>query len=317
MENNKQAVVLLNMGGVNSLSEVSVFLKNMFCDPYILPIKSNFIRSMVANFIVNKRLEEAKENYKKIGGKSPLVEHTFKLTKTLESLDSSYFYTYAMRYTPPFAPMVVKELQTKGIEEIVLFSMYPHFSYTTIASSYDDFIKALKSANYNPKITYIKHYYDFEPYNKCIVSSIKNTLKNDNSKEFHLIFSAHSLPQRNIKLGDPYKDEIEKNVEILKEMLRANNLEFASIKIAYQSKIGPIKWLEPNLSDIIPKYKDKKLLIYPISFTIDNSETDYELKIEYKNLAQESELLEYRVADCFNFGEEFAKCILELIRSKV
>lgn len=316
MQNSKKAVVLLNMGGVNSLSEVSVFLKNMFLDPYILPIKSNFIRSIAANFIVNKRLEDARENYKKIGGKSPLIEHTFKLTKTLQSLDSSYFYTYAMRYTPPFASMVINELQKNGIEEIVLFSMYPHFSYTTIASSYDDFTRALKSANYNPKITFIKHYYDFPAYNQCVISGIKNALSNCDSREFHLIFSAHSLPQRNIKLGDPYKDEIEKNVEILKGMLQENDLEFVSIKIAYQSKIGPIKWLEPNLSDIIPKYKDKKILIYPISFTVDNSETDYELKIEYKNLAKESRVLDYRVADCFNFREDFAKCILELVKGK-
>lgn len=313
-ENNiKRAVVLLNMGGVNSLAEVPVFLKNMFLDPYILPIKSSLIRRFVANLIVSRRADDAVENYKKIGGKSPLVEHTFKLCQTLEKLDNSYFYTYAMRYTPPFANMVVKELQNKGIEEIVLFSMYPHFSYTTIASSRDDFMNAMKEIGYNPKITSIEHYYNDEIYNNCIVDGIADVLGDDNSDDFHLVFSAHSLPQRNINMGDPYRDEIEKNVEILKIMLNDRGFKFASINIAYQSKLGPMKWLEPNLSDVIKKYKNKKILVYPLSFTIDNSETDYELRIEYKNLADEVGLLDYRVASCFNYSEKFAKCILNLV----
>ena len=311
----KKAVVLLNMGGPNSLFEVKTFLKNMFNDPYILPIKSDFLRAMVGSFIVNKRLEEAQSNYQKIGGKSPLVGHTFALCQALSQMESQTYFTYAMRYTPPFADNVVQDLKGRGIQEIVLFSMYPHFSYTTTASSVQDFLSALKRYNFAPKVQVIERYYMQDSYNRVILNRILEALNGEDSKEFHLIFSAHSLPQKNIKRGDPYQKEILENVEILKTMLKAQNMEFASIKVAYQSKIGPIKWLEPNLQDCLPKYKGKKLLIYPIAFTIDNSETDFELSIQYRALAQNIGIKDYRVAKCLNATPSFARCILEILNS--
>lgn len=315
-ENPKIAVVLLNMGGPNTLFEVKTFLHNMFNDPYILPIKSNFIRSLVANFIIHKRLDEAQENYKKIGGKSPLVGHTFALCAALNAMQDVYYFTYAMRYTPPFADGVAKELKQKGFKEVILFSMYPHFSYTTTASSMDDFLKALKMCDFAPKITQIERYYDEKTYNLSIIERIKEALNGEDSRDFNLIFSAHSLPQKNIDSGDPYQKEILENVALLKELLKIESLEFASINVAYQSKIGPIKWLEPNLQDILPKYKGKKLLIYPIAFTIDNSETDFELSYQYKNAAKKLGVLDYRVAKCLNASESFAKSILTIIKNK-
>ena len=311
----KKAIVLLNMGGPNSLFEVKTFLKNMFNDPYILPIKSDFLRAMVGSFIVNKRLEEAQSNYQKIGGKSPLVGHTFALCQALSQMESQTYFTYAMRYTPPFADNVVQDLKGRGIQEIILFSMYPHFSYTTTASSVQDFLSALKRYNFAPKVQVIERYYMQDSYNRVILNRILEALNGEDSKEFHLIFSAHSLPQKNIKRGDPYQKEILENVEILKTMLKAQNMEFASIKVAYQSKIGPIKWLEPNLQDCLPKYKGKKLLIYPIAFTIDNSETDFELSIQYRALAQNIGIKDYRVAKCLNATPSFARCILEILNS--
>ena len=309
---NKTAIVLLNMGGPNNLNEVKVFLKNMFNDPFILPIKSDFFRSLLASFIVNKRLEESQNNYKKIGGKSPLVTHTFNLCRILDSLNNDFFYTYAMRYTPPFADFVVRELKEKGIKEIVLFSMYPHFSYTTTQSSYDDFIQALKKEDYNPKIHFVDKYYFNESYNQAIIERIKESLSYDDASDFTLIFSAHSLPQKNIDKGDPYQKEILENVEILKTMLSKNGMNFQEINVAYQSKIGPIKWLEPNLQDTLKKYKNKKILIYPIAFTMDNSETDFELSILYKQEAQSLGVSDFRVAKCLNEKESFAKTILML-----
>lgn len=313
----KKAVVLLNMGGPNNLLEVKTFLQNMFNDPYILSIKSSFFRSLLASFITHKRLEEAQSNYQAIGGKSPLVEHTFALCETLSQLDSSYFYTYAMRYTPPFAKDVVKELKAKGIDEVILFSLYPHFSYTTTQSSYDDFIKALRAIDYYPKLSFVRNYYLDKMYNQAVINRIYKALGGDDCREFHLIFSAHSLPQRNIDKGDPYQKEIIANVETLKLMLGEVGLYFKSIKTAYQSKLGPIKWLEPNLQDILKNYKNEKLLIYPIAFSIDNSETDFELSIQYKKESQTLGIKDYRVAECLNSGEDFAKSILALIHSEV
>lgn len=309
------AVVLLNMGGPNSLFEVKTFLQNMFADPYILPIKNNFLRSMVGSFIVHKRLEEAQSNYQKIGGKSPLVGHTFQLCAMLQTMEPRMYFTYAMRYTPPFADIVAQDLKERGIQKVVLFSMYPHFSYTTTASSMEDILKAFKANKFTPKIVQVERYYKDKKYNLAIVERIKEALGGEDCRDFHLVFSAHSLPQRNIDNGDPYQKEILENVEILESLFKEFGLEFASIKVAYQSKIGPIKWLEPNLQDILPYYQNKKLLIYPISFTMDNSETDFELSYQYKLEAQKYKIQDYRVAKCPNSTQDFATCILELIQN--
>ncbi|TLD83893.1 ferrochelatase [Helicobacter sp. MIT 11-5569] len=309
----KIAVVLLNMGGPNSLFEVKTFLKNMFNDPYILPIKSAFLRSVVGSFIVNKRLEEAQSNYQKIGGKSPLVGHTFALCEALSALKPEYYFTYAMRYTPPFAGMVAQDLKGRGIKEVVLFSMYPHFSYTTTVSSMQDILRAFRECAFSPKMVQVERYYKEKAYNLAVLERIKNALNGEDSKDFHLVFSAHSLPKRNIENGDPYQKEILENVAILESLFKECGLEFASIKVAYQSKIGPIKWLEPNLQDVLPKYKGKKLLIYPIAFTMDNSETDFELSCQYKEVAQKVGIVDYRVARCLNSGVDFAECVLGIV----
>ncbi|MCI5968234.1 MAG: ferrochelatase [Helicobacter sp.] len=303
------------MGGPNSLFEVKTFLKNMFNDPYILPIKSPFLRAMVGGFIVNKRLEDAQSNYQKIGGKSPLVGHTFALCEALNALESEYYFTYAMRYTPPFADVVAQDLKGRGIKEVVLFSMYPHFSYTTTASSMEDILRAFKACGFAPKVVQVERYYKERAYNLIVIERIKEALNGENSKDFHLIFSAHSLPQKNIENGDPYQKEILENAEILESLFKEMGLEFASIKVAYQSKIGPLKWLEPNLQDLLPKYKGKKLLIYPISFTMDNSETDFELSLQYREIAHRIGILDYRVARCLNDGGDFAQCILEIVKN--
>ncbi len=312
----KTAVVLLNMGGPNSLFEVRTFLQNMFFDPYILPIKSNFLRKMIASFIVNKRLETAQSNYQKIGGKSPLVAHTFALCEILNA-QSDFYFTYAMRYTPPFSQDVVRDLKQKEFQKIILFSLYPHFSYTTTASSMDAFLNALKAENYAPEILRIERYFQEPHYNQAIIHRIQEALKGEDSKGFHLIFSAHSLPQRNIDNGDPYQEEILENIAILESMFGAYDLNFANTKVAYQSKIGPIKWLEPNLQDCLTHYKDKKLLIYPISFTIDNSETDFELSYEYKRVAEQIGIKDYRVAKCLNATQDFAQCILNITKEAI
>lgn len=308
----KKAVILLNMGGPSSLNEVSVFLKNMFNDPRILPIKSALIRRGVASFICNSRQNEAEQNYKAIGGKSPIVELSFELCNALNAASSEYFYTYSMRYTPPFALDVLNELKTRGVEEITLFSMYPHFSYTTLGSSLDSIKEALASLSYAPKLRIVKDYYSNSHFLKVQKNRIIQALQGAKSSEFCLLFSAHSLPQKFIEKGDPYQRQIIENAKLLENALKADGYDFCSYCVSYQSKLGPMKWLEPSTAEILSNYKDKNLLIFPISFCIDNSESDFEIRILYKQEAQKLGVREFKVAKCPNFDADFVECISEL-----
>lgn len=313
----KEAVVLLNMGGPNSLFEVELFLKNMFADPLILRIKSNLLRKFVGGMIINSRADKVRENFKTIGGKSPLAELTYTLTQKLSEIDNSRFYTYAMRYTPPFAKNVVADLQNRGIEKITLFSMYPQYSTTTTLSAVRDFLGALKAIDYNPKLEIVESYADDSEFIKACVEKIKEAKNNfaldENFSEFVLLLSTHSIPQTVVDSGDIYESEVKKSTEALKEALKAQNIHFKDIAICYQSKLGPVKWLSPSTRDLIKKYKDEKLIIYPLAFTIDNYETNFELEIDNRALADELGVPKYIVCKCPNFSLTFAKAIVSLV----
>lgn len=308
----KKAVILLNMGGPNSLDEVSVFLKNMFADPCILSVKNSLMRAMLGSMIVNSRIEKSKNIYKKLGGFSPITATTFALTQKLQARNSEVFYTYAMRYVPPFAKNVLHEIRSKGINEICLFSMYPQYSSTTTFSSFKDIADSLKELNFTPKIQIIDRYSSHHLYIKSVCEAIARKLKGKDSKEFVLILSAHSIPLSRVKKGDPYKDECEAALGLIKTQLDSMGLHFKDIVLGYQSKVGPVKWIGPYTQDIIKANARSKIIVYPLSFTIDNSETLYELDMLYRDLARLHGSAEYIVCECLNDDDLFIELIEHL-----
>ena len=306
----KKALLLLNMGGANSLDDVEIFLTNMFNDPYILGIKNKFLRKFVAFMITKGRLKTAKHNYEQIGGKSPLCELTAKLCEKISSLKSEFdAVDFAMNYTSPFVKDVLKKYEK--FDEIVLLPLYPHHSQTTITSSLADFKKAKEKLNLKAKISLCEPFYDDDAYNKIIISHIREAIKDTDISDVSLIFSAHSLPRKIIEKGDIYEKHINEHVQILGKMLKEQGLNFKDVSLAYQSRLGPVKWLEPSLNEALAKCENKKALIYPLSFCIDNSETIFELVIEYAKLAKELNFSFYKVVSCPNFSDEFASFVLE------
>lgn len=312
----QKALVLLNMGGPNNLDEVKLFLSNMFNDKNIITVKSTLLRRFIALMITTSRTKKAQANYAKLGGKSPLVGYTRKLVDKLQKEMSEYYVTFAMRYTPPFCESVIRELQTRGINEVVLLPLYPHYSTTTTKSSVEDFEDVAKSLGYAGKIRLIERFYEDDNYNRLLVKKIKEALGDQNPSNMELIFSAHSLPQKIIDKGDPYQKEITLHVELIKKLLQEENLHFKAIHLAYQSKLGPVKWLEPSLEDKLKSLTNKNALIVPISFTIDNSETEFELSLEYAEVAHHLGFERYLVATCPNDDEAFVEMIKKLVESQ-
>lgn len=297
----------MNMGGPNNISEVKLFLKNMFNDKYIIGAPQP-IRAMIGQIIIAKRLKESEENYKKLGGMSPIIGHTKRLVRRLnKELDADIF--YEMRYTPPFASDIIPKLI--NYDEIYAIPMYPHYSSTTTKSSIEEFIKVAKKYNIDKKIKTVNSYYNNIFYNKAIVERIKEALKEDNSEDFELIFSAHGLTQKIIDSGDLYQKHILLNVEYAKKELEVQNINFKNIHVAYQSRLGPMEWLRPYLEDKLKEIKEK-VIIYPISFTVDNSETEYELDMEYAEVAQHLGIKDYRVAKAPNHHRFFIDAIKEI-----
>jgi len=309
----KEAVVLLNMGGPNNLEEVEMFLKNMFNDKNILTMKSNLLRKFVGGMITFSRTESSQEIYRELGGKSPIVGHTKNLVSKLQTrLGENVIVDFAMRYTPPFSPEVIKRLNAEDVKKIYLIPLYPQYSTTTTKSSLEDFEENYHDAEGEAVLVEIKHFFENKSYNKSIIESIQNKMGSDNFNDFDLIFSAHGLPQKIIDAGDVYEKHINRHVTILRDMLEKEGMNFHETHLAYQSKVGPMEWLKPSLEDKLKTVRNRGVIIFPIAFTIDNSETDFELEIEYREIAEELGFKEYRVCRCPNDSDSFVDALQEI-----
>ena len=309
----KEAVVLLNMGGPNNLDEVEMFLKNMFNDKNILTMKSNVLRKMIGGMIVFNRTESSQEIYRELGGKSPIVGHTKNLVEKLQTrLGENVIVDFAMRSTPPFADEVIEKLNAEDVKKIYLIPLYPQYSTTTTKSSLEDFEEHYHEAQGDAVLVEIKHFFENETYNKSVIERIKEKVGSDNYNDFDIIFSAHGLPQKIIDAGDVYQRHIQKHVKLLKEMLKQEKMDFHEVHLAYQSKVGPMEWLKPSLEDKLKTVRNRGVIVFPIAFTIDNSETDFELEIEYREISEKLGFKEYRVCRCPNDSDLFVDALQEI-----
>lgn len=309
----KEAIVLLNMGGPNNLEEVEVFLTNMFNDKNIIRVNSSFLRSLIAKMITFGRTEKAQDIYRQIGSKSPLVGHTKNLVEKLQKrVREGVIVDFAMRYTPPFSAEVIERLNRENVEKIYLIPLYPQFSTTTTKSSLEDFEEQYHLRGGDAILVEVKHFFENSTYNMAIVERIKERISLHECKDFDIVFSAHGLPKKIVESGDVYQRHIEKHVIMLKRMLESEGFEFNEVHLAYQSKVGPMEWLKPSLEEKLKEIKSRGVVIFPIAFTIDNSETDFELEIEYRAVAHELGFKDYRVCRCPNDSDLFVEALIEI-----
>jgi ferrochelatase len=167
--------------------------------------------------------------------------------------------------------------------------------------------------DYHPKIRVIAPYYDDYDYIEASVAKIMEAMEGRETQEYDLLLSAHGLPMSIIKAGDPYEKQVEGNVSAVKTYLASKGIVYHDIKLGYQSKVGSSAWLEPNLADVLRNPTHRKVIIYPLAFTIDNSETVFELDIEHREIAQKLKYEEYIVAKCMNDDERFVQLIVDRV----
>lgn len=284
----KTAVVLFNLGGPDSLAAVRPFLFNLFNDSHIISLPQP-MRYMLAQFISRMRNKKAQHIYSLIGGRSPIVAQTEEQRSSLEKalqLHGDFKVFYSMRYWHPMAAEVVEEVNKFKPDKVILLPLYPHFSTSTTASSIEDWqvhargltgIKEISICCYPTNSGFV------DAYAELIAPMIKKASKLGKPR---VLFSAHGLPVKNITNGDPYQWQIEKSVEAIVKKLAIRKLDY---KVCYQSRVGRLEWLKPYIQDEISAAANDKvpLVVVPISFVSEHSETLVELDIEYKQLSEE------------------------------
>ena len=310
----KKAVILFNLGGPDKLESIEPFLFNLFNDPAIIGIPSIF-RYPLAKFISKRRVSIARNIYEKIGNKSPILELTNNQARNLENnllKKGDYKCFVVMRCWHPRAFDVIKKVKEYNPEEIILLPLYPQFSASTSGSSINEWNDLCKKENYKVKTRTICCYPTESNFIAAHVSLIKKTTENIENNNFKLIFSAHGLPESKIKKGDPYQWQIG---EAVKEIISKLNNKNINHVISYQSRLGPMKWIGPSTDEEIIKYsKEKKgIVIVPVAFVSEHSETLVELDIEYKKLAEKNGCSFYKRVPALGIEENFIKGLTELV----
>ena len=314
----KKAVILFNLGGPDKLENVEPFLFNLFNDQAILNLPS-ILRYPLAKLISNRRAPIAKKIYEELGGSSPILKLTEEQSKALElklnkdDENSEYRCFIVMRCWHPRAEEVVNDVKNFHPDEIILMPLYPQYSAATTGSSIKEWKDICKKNNLNIKTSTICCY----PTDENFVQAHKKEIvkKIFNLENFKLIFSAHGLPEKNIKKGDPYQWQVEQSVNKIIESLNIENLDWI---LSYQSRVGPLTWIGPSTENIIVENSKlgKHIVLVPIAFVSEHSETLVELDIEYKQLASANGCKDYTRVPALGINEDFIKAMSELIINK-
>lgn len=281
----KTAIVLFNLGGPDEVQSIRPFLFNLFNDPAIIRVPRVF-RYLLAQLISRKRAPVAATIYNHLGGKSPLLENTKAQADALQAALGLEFQTFVcMRYWHPMTEAVVHDVLTYAPDRIVLLPLYPQFSTTTTASSVKQWQTIAQQKGLNVPTTTACCYPTHPDWIQAVVTKIMD--KVDTFHGTRVLFSAHGLPESIVKQGDPYQWQVEQTVAAVVAALGVPDLDY---QICYQSRVGPMTWIGPSTeSEIMRAGADKKTLVMiPIAFVSEHSETLVELDIEYRHLAEES-----------------------------
>ncbi len=310
----KTAVVLFNLGGPTSLAAVRPFLFNLFNDKAIISAPQP-IRFLLAKLISGRRAPIARDIYKKLGGKSPLLENTEAQAQALEGALKSLgdIKTFiAMRYWHPFAREAAKQVKAFAPDKIILLPLYPQFSITTTGSSLKDWEEAAREENLKARTIGVCCYPAEEKFIKEHVRSIKPYL--NKAAKIRVLFTAHGLPEKIVRGGDPYQWQVEQTVAAIVKKLGAKNLDYVT---CYQSRVGPLEWLKPSTEDeIVRAGKDgKSLIVVPIAFVSEHSETLVELDIEYKALAEANGVPAYFRVPTLDAGAGFIQGLAGTVKA--
>jgi protoporphyrin/coproporphyrin ferrochelatase len=313
-------VLLFNLGGPERLEDVRPFLYNLFSDPAVLRFRSTLVRKAVAWLIATTRNRKSCGYYAKIGGGSPLRRITeaqaAALRDRLAARGHDVRVYVGMRCWKPSIDEAVDRALTDGVRRLVVLPLYPQFSVTTTGSAIDRFEEVLRERNAaGLERRIVRSWFDDPAYVAAMAETIRGEMAlfpNPDPAAIHLLFSAHSIPERLVTEGDPYLDETRRTVTLLNDAL-GNRSPWT---LGFQSKVGPVKWLEPATNVVIDSLGRggvAQVLAIPVSFVSDHIETLYEIDLLYRDIAAAAGIAHFRRAPALNDRPLFVDAMASIV----
>jgi ferrochelatase len=312
----RRAVVLMNLGGPDSPEALRPFLRNLFSDRAIIDLPA-VLRLPLARLIASRRAVVARGIYEQLGGSSPLLGNTQAQARALEALlGPGYRCFIAMRYWHPLTPEAVAAVKEWQPEEIILLPLYPQFSKTTTGSSLDAWINEARRQGLGGETRVIANYPEAPGFVAAMASSIASVFdpEKHQGKPLRLLFTAHGLPLRIVRAGDPYPREIERTAAALVNALGRAELDWV---VCYQSRVGPLAWLGPSVEEELRRAgrDGVGVVVAPISFVSEHSETLVELDRDYRRVAEACGVPAYYRAATVGTDPRFIAALADLIRT--
>jgi ferrochelatase len=311
----KIGVVLLNLGGPERLDDVEPFLFNLFSDRMIIRLGPSFMQKTIARFIARRRAPKSAQAYAKIGGGSPLGKITADQARALEkelAALGNFRVSMAMRYWHPRARETLTALQNEGVQRIIALPLYPHYSIATTGSSVADLMAAGQSFSPAFRIEAIGSWPVQPRYIEALASTIIKGAALFNGEKIQVVYSAHSLPVKFIREGDPYVEHLKQTIAAVEAVTGMEG------RLCYQSRSGPVEWLSPSPPDMLEELAQegcKNVLMVPISFVSDHVETLYEIDMLYRDMAHDLGIHLER-SPSLNLEPEFIAGLKELVLDK-
>lgn len=311
------AVVVMNLGGPDSLDAVQPFLHNLFSDPDLIQLPLGFLwQDRFAKWVAARRAPESRANYAKIGGRSPILDRTREQAAALEgALGPGFSVHVAMRYWPPFAAQAVEEALAAGARRIVALPLYPHRSRTTSVSSVKALRRAVaRRAPWMP-VHEVCSFPEAEGFVRAWVDAIRSTLEtlpDERRERAHVLFSAHGLPQSLVDRGDPYLVHVQATVRAVMERLGPN-----PHGLAFQSRATRVKWLEPateHALQALGRAGTEDVVVVPIAFVTEHVETLFELDMLLRDAALAAGVRNYHRVPVPYLHPAFVDALAELVR---
>ncbi|HVM77435.1 MAG TPA: ferrochelatase [Stellaceae bacterium] len=313
----RTAVVLLNLGGPDSIAAVRPFLLNLFDDPAIIRLP-RLLRWLVARLIVRRRLEVAEEIYGFLGGGSPILANTRAQGAALEAALGPGFKVFvAMRYWHPLSEATAAEVRDWAPDRVVLLPLYPQYSTTTTASSIAAWQKAAERLDLRPPTDIVCCYPRERGFIAALAEPLRAALAESPPGERpRVLFSAHGLPESIVAAGDPYRWQVEETVAAVRAALGREDLDAV---VCYQSRVGRLRWLQPETADEIRRAgrEGRSLIVVPVAFVSEHSETLVELDRDYGRLAKEAGVPRYRRLATVGTHPHFIAGLAALVRARL
>ena len=310
------AVVLMNLGGPDSLDAVEPFLRNLFRDPAIIGVPRP-VRWLLACVIAKRRGPEAREIYHSIGGRSPLLKETEAQAVALQAVLGDLGeveVAVAMRYWHPMSDAAAQRVAAFGPDRIVLLPLYPQFSTTTVASSLAAWRSAAGAAGLVASTHAVCCYPRADGLIEAHAALIEPLLAAAaEAGRPRILFSAHGLPKRVVARGDPYQWQVEETARRIVTRLGRDDLDWT---VCYQSKVGPLAWLEPSTVDELDRAgRDRvPVVVVPIAFVSEHSETLVELDVTYRAHAERAGVPAYHRVPALGTHPAFIAALAALVR---